>query len=41
MKFWQDQRVVVTGGAGFLGAYVVEALRARGCPNIVIPLSHD
>jgi GDP-L-fucose synthase len=30
-------RVVVTGGAGFLGAYVVEKLQARGCENIFVP----
>lgn len=29
-------RVVVTGGAGFLGSYVVEKLRARGCENIFV-----
>ena len=41
MSYWLDQRVVVTGGAGFLGSYVVDALRGRGCPNIAIPLSRD
>ncbi len=33
------QRVVVTGGAGFLGAAVVEQLKARGCTEIVVPRS--
>ena len=28
--FWRDQRVTVTGGAGFLGSFVVEKLRERG-----------
>jgi GDP-L-fucose synthase len=28
--FWQGRRVVVTGGSGFLGSYVVQALKARG-----------
>jgi GDP-L-fucose synthase len=32
-SFWADKRVVVTGGAGFLGGFVVEALRARGCES--------
>jgi GDP-L-fucose synthase len=39
MNFWQQQRVVVTGGAGFLGGFVVEALRQRGCSQIVVPRS--
>jgi GDP-L-fucose synthase len=38
---WQGQSVVVTGGAGFLGSYVVEALQARGCGHIAVPLVED
>ena len=41
MHFWRDQRVVVTGGAGFLGSYVVEKLRERGCRAITVPRSRD
>ena len=41
MSFWENQRVVVTGGAGFLGSFVVEQLRAKGCRQIVIPRSKD
>jgi GDP-L-fucose synthase len=40
-EFWHGKRVVVTGGAGFLGSYVVEVLRARGCPDPVVPRSRD
>ncbi|HMZ23277.1 MAG TPA: NAD-dependent epimerase/dehydratase family protein, partial [Blastocatellia bacterium] len=35
------ERVVVTGGAGFLGSYVVEKLRQRGVENIFIPRRRD
>ena len=41
MNFWEDKRVIVTGGAGFLGSYVVEKLKERGCKNIFIPLVED
>jgi GDP-L-fucose synthase len=34
-----ESRVVVTGGAGFLGRYVVDALRDRGCREVVVPRS--
>lgn len=40
-SFWPDKRVIVTGGAGFLGSFVVEQLRAKGCRQIVIPRSRD
>jgi len=39
--FWSGKRVVVTGGAGFLGSYVVEKLRGRGSNNIVVPRRKD
>ena len=35
--FFEDRRIVVTGGAGFLGGYVTEGLRKRGCKNILVP----
>ena len=35
--FWQGKRVMVTGGAGFLGSFVVDKLKERGCRNIFIP----
>ena len=41
MTFWTNKRVVVTGGAGFLGSYVVEKLRERGCGHINVPRSRD
>ena len=39
MSFWQAKRVVVTGGAGFLGSAVVNRLRSAGCENIFVPRS--
>lgn len=39
MSFWQDKRVVVTGGAGFLGKHFVARLTAENPADIFIPRS--
>ena len=39
--FWRDKRVVVTGGAGFLGSFIVEKLQARGAAEIFVPRIED
>jgi GDP-L-fucose synthase len=40
-EFFKDKRIVVTGGAGFLGAYVLDGLKKRGCRNILVPKIED
>ncbi|MDA0989390.1 MAG: GDP-L-fucose synthase [Verrucomicrobia bacterium] len=39
--FWDDKTVIVTGGSGFLGSYVVDKLQARGCRQIIVPRSQE
>jgi len=36
-----SKRIVVTGGAGFLGSHVVEELRSRGARNVGVPRSSE
>ena len=41
MAFWADRKVLVTGGAGFLGTYVVRNIMAQGCRTVIVPRSRD
>ncbi|GEJ56368.1 GDP-L-fucose synthase family protein [Anaeromyxobacter diazotrophicus] len=38
---WSTERVVVTGGAGFLGSFVLDELRRRGAREVVVPRSRE
>jgi GDP-L-fucose synthase len=42
VKSWlAAKRIVVTGGAGFLGSNVVRKLEERGCNEVFVPRSND
>jgi len=41
MSFWSKKRVLVTGGSGFLGSFVVEKLHSKGCKDVFVPSSKD
>lgn len=40
VSVWSAKRVLVTGGAGFFGSFVVDRLRARGA-DVFVPRSRD
>ncbi len=41
MSFWQAKRVLVTGGAGFFGSFVVDGLRRRGATDVFVVRSKE
>jgi GDP-L-fucose synthase len=40
-SFWSARRVMVTGGGGFFGSFVVDRLRAKGVKQVFVPRSGD
>src|SRR5687768_878371 len=41
MSFWKDQRVLVTGGGGFVGSHLVRRLCSLGCASVAAPRKAD
>ena len=41
VSFWAHQRVLVTGGAGFFGSFVVDRLTRAGAAEVIVPRSRD
>ncbi len=40
-NFWKDKRILVTGGSGFLGSFVIEELIRHGAADIIVPRFKD
>lgn len=40
-NFWEQKKILITGGAGFLGNYVVNLVKKKGATDIFIPRSRD
>ena len=40
-NFWQDKRVCVTGGAGFLGSFITSRLAELGAQEVFVPHIED
>ena len=40
-EFWKNHRVLVTGGAGFLGSFIVEKIEDLGAIDVIVPRIED
>ena len=36
-NFWQNKKICITGGAGFLGSFILDGLKQRGAANVFVP----
>ena len=41
MSFWKNKKVVITGGAGFLGRFVIQEIKRRGGNQLFVPRSYE
>ncbi len=40
-NFWREKRVIVTGGSGFLGSFVVDKLHQRQVKEVIVPRKNE
>jgi GDP-L-fucose synthase len=41
VSYWSSKRIVVTGGAGFLGTRLIDNLQSRGATDVIVPRRAD
>lgn len=41
MSYWENKRVTITGGAGFLGSFVATKMAEQGCRDVFVPRSKE
>ena len=41
MKNFKDKKILITGGNGFLGHYLIENLKNKGCKQLFYPTAEE